>query len=154
MSVKLAEKLRMARRGRSYVEIAHEVGCTPGNIRKIEAESSQPGFVLGVRLAEALGVPVNWLADDSADWPPPATPQQSAETLVREALTGAGLTGELTPPEREVLRLYRMLEGDNRKKIEGMLLGLAFAGTDAAELADRLGRALKEDNAHEKSGKT
>ncbi len=153
MGMKLAEKIRRSKEGRGYADIAREVGCSSENVRKIIDQGSQPGFFLGVRLAKALDVPVDWLADDDQDWPPPETNKQKAVSMVEAALTGAGLSGELTPPEREVLRLYRMLEGDNRKKLEGMLLGLAFAGTDAAELADRLGRALKEGNAHEKPSK-
>lgn len=123
--MELADKVRRARAGRSYAEIARAVGCTPANIRKIEAEASQPGFVLGVRLAWALNVPADWLADDSADWPPPVSDQARAEGLVRKALTGAGLVGELSEDERDLLAAWRRLSDRRRGELQGLATGWA-----------------------------
>lgn len=123
--MKLAEKLRKARGNRSYASIAEAVGCSPGNVRKIEAEDSQPGFVLGIRLAEVLGVPPDWLADDGADWPPPADDRQRAADLVRHALTRGGLADELNEEERELIANFRRLNDRRRGEAVGVLRTLA-----------------------------
>lgn len=157
MAVELAEKLRRVRAGRSYADVAREVGCSPGNIRKIEAEASRPGFDLGMRLARALGVPAEWLADDEADWPPPASEEGQAVELVRGALTKAGIAGDLTDEERELLAGFRQLAPAQQRELLGYLRGLAAGGSSrgaamAADLERRLLQRGGNDGTEPPSG--
>ena len=75
----------------------------------------------------------DWLLDDSADWPPPATDQQSATELVLRALRREGLAGELTGDERQVLAGFRRLGDRQQGRVLGIIEGLADAadGSDA-----------------------
>ncbi len=139
----LAGKIEHLRRGRSNTELAVACGCSPANIQKIAREGSQPNFALGVRLAAVLGVPADWLGDDDADWPPPTTDRERAASLVEQALTGAGLAGELSRDERELLSSWRSLPRDVRNRTLGYVIGLAAGGTEtAAELGADVMEAL------------
>ncbi|MCK4624363.1 MAG: helix-turn-helix transcriptional regulator [Phycisphaerae bacterium] len=121
----MAEKLQQLRGGRSYSSIAREVDCSTNAIRDLEARrTSDPSVRLIGRLAELYSVTVDWLIDDSVGWPPPETPEQSAEVIVREALTGAGLAGKLNEEERKLLARYRALNPLRKPKLEGFIEGL------------------------------
>ena len=61
-------------------------------------------------MARYFGVSLEWLADDSQDWPPPASQETQAVDAVKEALTRAGLGGELSADARELLADYLGLE--------------------------------------------
>lgn len=142
-NMKLAEKIRRIKGSRSYADIAREVKCSSENIRKIVDQNSWPGFALGVRLAKYLGVPIVWLADDSQDWPPPEDKAAEAVEMVRDALAGAGLAGELTARERAILTHYRALADEMKLKAEGYLIGLDHGGTeDAAKFGAEVNSAL------------
>ena len=53
--MELAKKVQQERGSLTYAQLAAKIGCSPGNIRKIEAEGTQPGFALAVRVAEGIG---------------------------------------------------------------------------------------------------
>ena len=53
--MELAKKVQQKRGSLTYAQLAAKIGCSPGNIRKIEAEGTQPGFALAVRVAEGIG---------------------------------------------------------------------------------------------------
>ncbi len=134
VQMKLSEKIRRLRAGRSYVTVAKAVGCSDGNIRKLEAEKSKPNFALGHRLALFFDVPTAWLADESAEWPPPPSTDQQGLKMVREALTSAGLAGELSRDERRMLQAFRNIEHDQRQRLLGAVIALEATGSaDAAQ---------------------
>ncbi len=61
---RLGALLRRARAGRDLVEVAQAAGISPETLRKIETgRLPSPGFGTIVGLGEALGLPVQELAD-------------------------------------------------------------------------------------------
>lgn len=69
------EKVKKLRKqaGYSAATLGARVGVTGRQIRRYEAEASQPPVGVAQRIAEAVGVPVSHLLHDSeADTPPPA----------------------------------------------------------------------------------
>ncbi|MFY1655176.1 helix-turn-helix domain-containing protein [Solwaraspora sp. WMMB762] len=61
---RLGAALRVARAGRSLVEVALVAGISPETLRKIEAgRLPAPAFGTVVRLSQALDVPLGDLAD-------------------------------------------------------------------------------------------
>jgi transcriptional regulator with XRE-family HTH domain len=59
------ERVRRLReaRGKTLAAVAEECGCSEGTIRHIEVGNvASPGLHLGIRLADALGVDVRYLA--------------------------------------------------------------------------------------------
>jgi len=145
--VRIGEKIERLRAGTSYAAVARAAGCSEGNLRQLEAgKIASPRVELCLRIARHFGVPLDWLADEAQDWPPPASDDEQAAELVRGALVGAGLAGELTRDERELLSRYRSLSQRHRDRVLGLVIGLASSGGDeeAAELAADVGEALGE----------
>ncbi|BCJ45706.1 transcriptional regulator [Actinoplanes ianthinogenes] len=70
---RLGAALRVARSGRSLVEVAVAAGISPETLRKIEGgRLPAPAFGTVVCLSQALGVPLSdladvWLADTAVD---------------------------------------------------------------------------------------
>ncbi|ANZ37714.1 transcriptional regulator [Lentzea guizhouensis] len=61
---RLGALLRRARAGRDLVEVAQSAGISPETLRKIETgRLPTPGFGTIICLGEALGLPVQELAD-------------------------------------------------------------------------------------------
>ncbi|WP_020497038.1 helix-turn-helix transcriptional regulator [Sciscionella marina] len=61
---RLGALLRLARAERELAEVAHAAGISPETLRKIETgRLPSPGFGTIIRLGEALGLPVQELAD-------------------------------------------------------------------------------------------
>lgn len=128
MKLAFGKKLNRLRAGQGYAAIGRACGCSGEHVRRLE-KGTNPSLRIAWALAKHFNVSVDWLADDSAGWPPPKTPEQSAEDMVREALTGAGLVGKLSEGERHLLAAWRRL-GDRRR---GELLGLATGWADTAD---------------------
>ncbi len=63
-----------------------------------------------LKLARAMGVPLDWLADDGQGWPPPASPDEQIVRTVRQALAPYGGPEDLGDEEREVLAEFRQLD--------------------------------------------
>ena len=117
-----AQKLRRLRDGRPDHAIAEASGCSPGAVQKWASGRSIPRADYGVRLAAALGVPAEWLFDDSQDWPPPPTEDQQIVQAVRSAMGGAVT---LTEAEQEIIGMYRRLEPFAQGEARGYLAGLS-----------------------------
>jgi transcriptional regulator with XRE-family HTH domain len=128
-----ADKLRRARGTRSYAEIGRQLGCAPETVRKWEAGQTSPLFEAGNKLARLLGVPADWLADDAQDWPPPVSQREQAVELVERALSSAGLAGQLSPQERELLASIRKLGPQGLAQVAGFVRGLETASAAAAD---------------------
>lgn len=126
----LGKKIREMRQqlNLSARQLASLVGCSPNTIIEIEEGETKAPSVWRIRkIADHLSVPLDWLTDNSADFPPPTSVAQEAASMVEAALTGAGLAGELTDDERELLAAWRRLN-DRRR---GELLGMARGWGDA-----------------------
>jgi len=136
----LRQKLRRIKGGRSYADIAREVGCSPGNVRKIFDEGSEPRFTLGVKLARTLGADVDWLVDDEAEGDPPVDQRNRVASLVEDALAGAGLTGDLSLDEIKLVGVFRRLDRDQRLRLQGFLSAEVSRGPLTAALAQNLQR--------------
>ncbi len=71
MEFRLKLKNRMDTLGHDQQTLARLVGVTDSKMSRWCRGISEPSLIEGVRLADVLGVPVAWLADDSQPWPPP-----------------------------------------------------------------------------------
>ena len=144
--VRFGEKIRHLRQGQSYAVVAEAVGCSEGALRQIEAgRIKAPKIDLCAKLARYFGVPLDWLADDEQDWPPPKPPEEQAADVVREALSRGGLAGELSREERELLAAWRSLPEPLKAKALGYVTGLLAGGAaEAAAAAAELDRAATE----------
>ena len=127
------EKLKRAIGGRSYSEIARVVGCSPETIRKIADHGSLPRLDRALRICRAVDIPIGWASDPETDWPPPVSEKDMAAELVSQALAGAGLAGELTDDERQLLSRWRQLNDRQQGRVLGMVEGLGESAADAAE---------------------
>ena len=98
------ERLRRLRKaaGLSASALANAVGVTEGSIRQMESgQTKMASFVIGLRLAKALGVGPWYLANGVPD---DADDDQSADALV---LRVAALEQRMTTFERPRLTLAR-----------------------------------------------
>ncbi len=84
---KKLETLRAIRKA-SQGEVANAAGCTQASVSRWESGSSGPTLPQAIRIARFLSVPLDYLADDSADEPPVelvSTPEWIAvHEIVRE----------------------------------------------------------------------
>jgi len=91
---------------------------------------------------------LDWLVDETQDWPPPQTDKQNAAEIVQAALARAGLSGELTADEQRLLSAWRSLIERQQIEILGYISGLAASTTaDAEDLARRLAPDLAKAEA-------
>lgn len=86
---KIAELL--ARQERSQAWLARSVGLTQSAISKILA-GGETSFRNALGIAKALGVPVEWLVEDKAEWPP-------RHLWTRGAMSFASMRERLLDPE-------------------------------------------------------
>jgi len=127
-----AKKLRALKGDRTDKTLANAMGCSTQAVQKWSSGKSIPRADYGVRLASALGVPAEWLFDDSQDWPPPPTEDQQIVAAVRAAMGGAVT---LTEYEQEIIAEARRLSPMVRGELRGYLAGLsARDGLSDAEI--------------------
>jgi transcriptional regulator with XRE-family HTH domain len=138
-------KLREAREHlrQSLDVVAAATGRPKNTIRNAETgHVRSPAFDLVADLARYYRLPLDWLADDSAQWPPPAGAERQVGDLLRQVLTEGGLAGELSAQERELLAMMRALPADLRQR--WLDRSLAYAeGLLAAEAAASPGSGLR-----------
>ena len=127
-SMLFGEKLRRLRGSSSYKAVSVACGCSGEHVRRLEQNKACPNVLLALRLARHFGVPLDWLADDTQNWPPPATEEQRISDIIKETLTARGLSRELGPEEIELLQTYRRLGKSAKARLTGFLTGLAAAG--------------------------
>jgi len=147
-----SEKIKRLRKGRSPEWVAKQVECSGVSVRRMEIGDQEPKIRLGLAMARLFEVSFDWLCDDGADWPPPASDEQQAAEMVREALTGGGLAGELTDEERELLATWRRMAPNRRGHALGYLIGLATSGSlDVAEIGAEVSDAADRADRHEQA---
>jgi len=125
----LGEKLSRLRGSRSYAAVAVKAGCSGEHLRRLEQGQTKPSISLAFRLAREYGVSLDWLADDSRDWPPPQSESDQMMGLIKHSLAKGGILGKLTPDDCEVIAIYRRLDEEGKAYIKGCLTGLS-AGAD------------------------
>ena len=131
----VTEKLQRLRGTRSYAEAARAAKCSEPAARDVfQGVTKNPKAYILHGLAQLYGVSLDWLLDDSQDWPPPADDKQRATKLVERALSGAGLAGDLTEDERTLLSKWRSLSPTQRAEVVGYVIGLAAGATSEAAL--------------------
>jgi len=86
--VKFTEKLRRLTEGKNKAELALSVKLKPTVISDYVRRGYAPRVDIALKIARALNVPLDWLADDSQDWPPPPA-------SIPASLTAAQLASEL-----------------------------------------------------------
>lgn len=64
------QKLARLTEDRHKVRISRRAGLAPTTVSNYLNRGSMPGADVAFRLARALNVSVEWLLDDSQDWPP------------------------------------------------------------------------------------
>ena len=100
------EKLRTLRKraGLSQVQLAKKLGTTKQSISRYETSAREPNIVIASRIADALGVPITDLVDDSVI--------------------------EKTDPDAETVnQLFALLRPDEKKMIISQLQGLVLSHT-------------------------
>ncbi len=132
--MELAEKVQRLRGKRSNADLAEACGCSPTHIQKIAREGSIPSLPIGVRLANTLGVSADWLADESADYPPPPTEKQVSAAMIEQVLAGGGLVGELSEEERALVSRFRALNDAGKGRMLGLAEGLNASKTGLSDL--------------------
>lgn len=152
--MKLGQKLQKLRAGRSYAEVARAAKCSAPTIRDIEAgRTTDPSLFLIARLGAYHSVSLDWLSDDTQGWPPPPADsgQQVADT-VKAALNRAGIIGELSQAERELLAVFRSLDTAGRREVLGFCSGISRRRVDTVSdeaaaqerVEARLGRDIQD----------
>ncbi|MEI8195189.1 MAG: helix-turn-helix transcriptional regulator [Phycisphaerae bacterium] len=69
--MKITEKLLRLTEGQRKADIARAAKLKPTQLNDYTVKGSLPRYDIALRIARALKVPVEWLIDDEADWPPP-----------------------------------------------------------------------------------
>ncbi len=125
----LSEKLTRLRGGRSYAEAARAADCTPPTVRQIESgERLDPSYRIIAGLARFYGVSVDWLVDDSREWPPAeSTLDDKVVRAVHEALRPMSGLDSLSVDEQKII------EGLRARGIHSRCNGLGDLVYDAIE---------------------
>lgn len=131
--MQIGKKMSKLRGGHSPEWVAKAISCHGGSIRRYETGEQKPRYDRALKLAVLFGVDTHWLLDDQQDWPPPETVADKTAELVSQALAGAGLAGELTDDERQLLSRWRHLNDRQQGRVLGMVEGLGEAAADSAE---------------------
>ena len=120
----LGTKVRRLMAGRSAEWVAQRVGCHGITIRRIVGETQTPKVDLGLAIARFFKVPLDWLVDDSLDWPPPASEGSNIITMVRDAMLRDGRLGALSADETAIIAAVRQLPPDLIRQAVGYVQGL------------------------------
>ncbi len=145
----LCDKLRKLRSDRGYSEVARSVDHSTNAIRDVEAgRTSSPSVWMIRALADLYGVSIDWLTDDSQDWPPPKAESESIADVVRESLAAGGY-GDLDERERDLIREFRSLPPREQDVAFGYVMGVASSARanppeskSGVSLGDRVARSL------------
>ncbi len=115
----------MLRHSRPIATVAKEIGCSEGALRQLESGLiREPRFGQVRAIANHFGVSIDWLADESAEYPPPPTEKQATMAAIERMLAGAGLAGELSEEERDLLVRFRALNDAGKGRMLGLAEGL------------------------------
>jgi len=138
-------KLRVRLPGSPSPEwVATQIRIHGMTIRRMESENRRPRLDVALKLARFFDVPLDWLADDDRDWPPPETQDDQLLTAVKTALAAGGAGGELNPEESELLSMFR---GFPDPDIRGRALAYfdGLRGADPPEAPAGLDRAVQDE---------
>ena len=105
-SVTFTQKLAKLTNGKNKAAIARAADLQPTLVNAYVNKGYMPGADIALRLARVLAVPVEWLIDDAADWPPPepledwSTARLAAELGKRLRPHGNAMLGRIGQCER------------------------------------------------------
>jgi transcriptional regulator with XRE-family HTH domain len=127
-TVKIGQKIRRLRGHQPYAELADDLQVSESALRQIEAGTiASPKSDLLLNIARYFRVPMEWLADEQLDWPPPQSERQRIAEIVESALTRAGVYGEMTDDETLLLTAFRRLDAATQQRVLGIVVGLEMA---------------------------
>ncbi len=154
--MKIGVKINQLREGRPYPLVAEEVGCSEGTLRQLESgKIESPRVALCLRLAQYFGVSLDWLADDTQGWDQRETDKDRATAMVERALASAGLAGELSKDESDMLATFRAMPEKLQMVALGYIIGLSGGSSqqDRAK-AEAAGRVVVEERAKSQAKKS
>ena len=100
-------RIRVEAIGLNKARAAREVGLPESTISSyLSKDKSLPRIDIAFKIARAVGVPLEWLADDNANWPPPIPVLGAVENIQDGFLM------------REVCRRLRLASMDVKERIE------------------------------------
>lgn len=106
------QKILKLTEGRRKSDVARAAGLQATQLNDYTAKGSLPRYDIAVRIARALSVDVEWLLDDSKDWPPPPSKGLSLQNVPDRELA-------LEVARRHRLVLLNLLEAiDAAKKTD------------------------------------
>jgi len=151
----MGDKIKRARLGMriSARALGQAAGCSPTTIGEIEdGVTANPGVWRIRRIAETLGVSMDWLTDDSADWPPPPSTDDRIVQSVREAMARSQSSGRLSDAEHRLIELFRRLDDGGRREVSGYAAAVA-ARTSGSERSVEEYRSRTEERLAELDGR-
>lgn len=104
-SVTITQKLEKLTEGKNKADLARKVGLKPTTVSDYISKAYLPRVDIALKMARALGVPLEWLADDEADFPAPIPEPQQLSIGV---LSDRELTMEVA--RRHRIRLLQIME--------------------------------------------
>lgn len=106
-------------RERNVNELATEIGVAPATLYSvIKRDNSKIDFDLLIELAKALDVPVEYFSNKSSV---------------------GNMNNEMTPEEKFILKKYRQLNADDKKRVEIFIDGIIALYQEEDELAKKGG---------------
>ena len=146
-AMKLPEKIKQCRIAKrlSANALGRLSGTTVQTVLDIEGGTTQNPSVWKVRaMADVFLVSMDWLTDDSADYPPPDDKERLVD-FVKEAFDASGM-GTLDESEKRLLNAYRELPAALQSQaaaiVQGMSVGSAGAAEGDPDLREKIARAV------------
>jgi transcriptional regulator with XRE-family HTH domain len=85
-NVTFTEKLKRATQDLNKAKASISAGLAPTTISNYIATGSTPRADIALKIARAIGVPLDWLVDDTQDWPPPESRRDGATSFTDQQL--------------------------------------------------------------------
>lgn len=134
--MKWGENIAKLRGGGSYAELARIASCGTPTIRDMESGSTaDPGINLVARITRHFGVSLDWLADESQTWPPPANTSKDRIIEVEERCLRplAGIE-DFYPEEQPVIARLRDMHWTDRPPVMAVLSAVMDLHDEAVKL--------------------
>lgn len=123
------DKLEKLLKGRQKQAVAEAAGLVPSALSNFTRRGNVPRADVAFKLAKALDVPLDWLVDDEADFPPPENGGRALKDYEDREIM------------RDVARRYRLVAVELRTKIRAV--DPSIYEDVEARWAELLGRALE-----------
>ena len=97
-----------------------------------------PRLDAALRIARALGVPLEWLADDEQTGDPPPAAEDEIVTFVRDTFEAARESGKLSDQERELILILRRMSAARWRRVLAYAQGCLQAEEGGNKEAERI----------------